>query len=561
MIHLNSKIKISICILLIIIMAIPLFGRRRHKKGPSSLVRKSDIMIWDEDHMRGRDGGKRSKGWLAPTDFWSFRGDIERNVFNGKYGVTSGKVVYTTYRPVTPLTDDEYSEGKKSSLDNHMSNMHTGFFELKKDYITFLISGGNSPNTACINLLVDGKIVRTATGRNNDYLEWAAFDVKEFKGKKVRIQILDKSTAPSDYINIDCICQSPDTKGAVRVIKKAPLILKESSFIETVDSKIAGTASIKDSSFLVNGKSIQLKNVLKITGNGDTGNPLAKRVELINGDSILADIKSLENKTLKISHPLFGEKSLGLDLICQVKFTPGPSNKTKPGTLVHANGNKIPGELTWIRKDNISIKCALGQLALPISRVNGFVFNEKKPANNQDHINLKDGSSLSGKISIKNNSFYLEHKELGSLKLKLNDVSQIRFHKTGLTPLSTLKFKVTEQSGPILPPKPEFITSTTQNKFRIYPGTSVNFTLPDSQSSKKFKAILKPVKNCTGEQTITLISGRQTKTFSIPAKSKGIAVDFDLRNGKNLEIKVSNKTVSYPSGVEWHGAIIIEDKQ
>ena len=81
-------------------------------------------------------------------------------------------------------------------------------FEITRDFITFKIGGGNQPGVECINLWVDGKIVRTASGRDEERLLWEAWQVHEFAGKKGRIEIVDNGTGGWGHINVDQISQS-----------------------------------------------------------------------------------------------------------------------------------------------------------------------------------------------------------------------------------------------------------------------------------------------------------------------------------------------------------------
>ncbi|MHC4642694.1 MAG: GH32 C-terminal domain-containing protein [Planctomycetota bacterium] len=86
-------------------------------------------------------------------------------------------------------------------------------FKIQCKYINFLIGGGMHPGKACINLLLDGKVVRTATGPNNqpggsEALDWTGWDVADLMGKKACIQIVDEQKGGWGHINIDHIFQS-----------------------------------------------------------------------------------------------------------------------------------------------------------------------------------------------------------------------------------------------------------------------------------------------------------------------------------------------------------------
>lgn len=86
-------------------------------------------------------------------------------------------------------------------------------FKIERKHIAFLIGGGRHPGKACVNLLVDGKVVRTATGPNgnaggSEALATESWDVTEFLGKEATIQIVDEVKGGWGHINIDHIVQT-----------------------------------------------------------------------------------------------------------------------------------------------------------------------------------------------------------------------------------------------------------------------------------------------------------------------------------------------------------------
>jgi len=97
--------------------------------------------------------------------------------------------------------------------DDATGTLTSPMFEIKRKYINFLIGGGKNPGQSCINLLVDGKVARTATGPNDkpggsEELAWNGWDVSELSGRNARIQIVDNSTGSWGHINVDHIIQS-----------------------------------------------------------------------------------------------------------------------------------------------------------------------------------------------------------------------------------------------------------------------------------------------------------------------------------------------------------------
>lgn len=72
-------------------------------------------------------------------------------------------------------------------------------------YLTFRIGGGRHPDAACLNLVVGDRVVRSATGRDNEKLEPRVWDVSMFAGQMARIEIVDTATGAWGHINVDDI--------------------------------------------------------------------------------------------------------------------------------------------------------------------------------------------------------------------------------------------------------------------------------------------------------------------------------------------------------------------
>lgn len=78
-------------------------------------------------------------------------------------------------------------------------------FTIARRYIAFLIGGGSQKGETCMNLLIEGKVQNTATGRDREKLEWAFWDVGAFQGQQARLEIVDKGTGPWGHLNVDQI--------------------------------------------------------------------------------------------------------------------------------------------------------------------------------------------------------------------------------------------------------------------------------------------------------------------------------------------------------------------
>lgn len=77
-------------------------------------------------------------------------------------------------------------------------------FTITRDFIAFLIGGGNHAQTA-IQLLIGEDVKMSESGENDEFLLPAFFDVTGFAGKKARLRIIDKETGGWGHVNIDQI--------------------------------------------------------------------------------------------------------------------------------------------------------------------------------------------------------------------------------------------------------------------------------------------------------------------------------------------------------------------
>src|SRR5262245_49155105 len=92
--------------------------------------------------------------------------------------------------------------------DDSVGTLTSPEFKVERKHINFLIGGGRHPGEACINLLVGGAVVRTATGQNWEHLRWHSWDVGDFSGKAARIEIVDRKKGGWGHICVDHIVQS-----------------------------------------------------------------------------------------------------------------------------------------------------------------------------------------------------------------------------------------------------------------------------------------------------------------------------------------------------------------
>lgn len=90
--------------------------------------------------------------------------------------------------------------------DGSQGTLTSPVFEINRRYLNFLIGGGGHEGKTCMNLLINGRVVYTATGANDEKLMWRSWDLRKYEGKEARIEIVDHASGGGwGHINVDHI--------------------------------------------------------------------------------------------------------------------------------------------------------------------------------------------------------------------------------------------------------------------------------------------------------------------------------------------------------------------
>jgi fructan beta-fructosidase len=176
---------------------------------------------------------------------------------------------------------------------------------VQRKYIQFLIGGGGFAGKTCINLLSDGKAVRSATGSNlnpggSEHLDWQAWDVSELEGKSVVLEIVDQATGGWGHISIDQIIQT-DRKMAGVILNDVTLPLKVEKHYLNLPVKNGAT-----------------KRTVRLMVDGKTEREF--QIELADGKPdwwAFLDVSSFNGQAVVLQADKLPEDSLGLKQIDQ----------------------------------------------------------------------------------------------------------------------------------------------------------------------------------------------------------------------------------------------------
>jgi sucrose-6-phosphate hydrolase SacC (GH32 family) len=230
--------------------------------------------------------------------------------------------------------------------DDSTGSLTSPEFRLEGKYLSFLIGGGMNAEKLALQLLVDGKAVRSATGPNDrpggtEALAQGSWDVSELSGKSATLRIIDEAKGSWGHINVDHIMQTDvKPKGPPPLISNAERSLTASA--RYLHLPIKNGAPKRVVTLLVDGKVVVRNDIELADGTPDwwapmevsewQGKPVTLRVDKLPEDSTaLSSIG--QSDTIRNNDDLYREPLRG-----QFHFSPQRGWNNDPNGCVFYNG-------------------------------------------------------------------------------------------------------------------------------------------------------------------------------------------------------------------------------
>ena len=458
------------------------------------------------------------------------------------------------------------------NVDGETGKALSSEFELERNFIRFMISGGKNSAKISLNLLVDGKVVRAATGNNSNQLEAVAFEISQFKDKKAQVEVIDQSTDPWGHVCIDDLIQTNDSTGA-RITNDISMPTPDVVWSES--GRQEGELHWKDGNLHLSGKLIRWENVRSISRQSQVGPSSPEQaVQFLNGETWQAEILTMTKGKLTLKGKIFGQRTVELSSVRSLDFAPSSklAVKSRPSILYRSSGRPVPGKLIWIKKEDIAIDCPLGIVPLPRQGLVRYILPDAKGeeiASGQqgDEIGLKDGSILRGSVRIEGETVVLEHPTLENISVPWESLRYLIRSGEDAQWLSDLDEPVVQSFGPLgtgigaqyldLRRTP----TSSLSVVRVTPQTVIRYNLESSakKSDRRLRAQLALVPGSLGDATLSFsVEGKEFFSKALSRQDDSIDLNLPLPAGKELAVKVDfGERLAYPCGIELHDAHLV----
>ena len=160
---------------------------------------REDILVedWSKDGY---------EGWQVEGDAFG-AGPVARKDVPGYQGDLGGDTARVVNSHATAPGD---SIGAK---DDRTGKLTSRPLRLQRKYLGMWIGGGGHEGRTCVNVVVDGRVVRSATGKNNNRMEPVYLDVSDWAGREAILEIVDAQQGAWGNIGVGRIVQTDTPKG------------------------------------------------------------------------------------------------------------------------------------------------------------------------------------------------------------------------------------------------------------------------------------------------------------------------------------------------------------
>ena len=537
-----------------------------------------DLLMEDFEEPVSEEAAARPGPWLEGE--WTFEGTAFEG-YGKKFGTrVNGRIAkwYPGQLSQGKLRTQGHlgrailkSWGRRGSdIDGETGRALSPAFKIQRKFLRFLVSGGRYPGGACLNLLIDDKIVNSLTGNNSVHLKPVAFEVTKWIGKEARIEVVDRETGAWGHLCVDQFVQTDLPKGA-RIVRNSA---DEGDDVVWVGKeRLRGSLRWSGEELYVGDRLLDPASVrsLSLGAVQSDAKPVSGSVVFRNGERWQCEIESLAKGKLTIHGSLPGVRTIDISSVHSIHFGPVPEQAPepvyRPGMLYRTTGSPVPGKIAWIKKDDLALDSALGIFPIPRQGLLAYVFPDspvKPPSPELDEIGLRDGSLFFGKIGFEAGKVVLDRSGEEPLRVPWAKLHYLIRSGKETFWLNGLASSSLESHGPLGPGEGvlgmDYRRASEPSLFaiRILPKTRLSYRIPSSFPAGKslLQTHLAPLPNSKGTVTFTLsVSGKEFFRKRLAPGSIPEKLSILLPKGDELTVGVDfEERIVYPCGVEMHDA-------
>ncbi|MFE3456918.1 glycoside hydrolase family 32 protein [Nocardiopsis aegyptia] len=145
---------------------------------------------------------------------WEVVNDVDGQGGDGPFGTAPASGTLPGQHPVVGY-EGEHLLNSFVGGDAPRGHATSPEFTIDRDFVNLLVGGGHHPRTgegghASVDLVVDGEVVRTATGQDSETLDWVSWDVADLVGRTARLRVEDDATGGWGHVLLDHVMFSDD---------------------------------------------------------------------------------------------------------------------------------------------------------------------------------------------------------------------------------------------------------------------------------------------------------------------------------------------------------------